>query len=281
MKKYVMQMSIVAVAFMLLLASCKKNDTGTIAPADPAKDIEEVKLALKTNLSFINSFTTGIAGRDKARPNGRDVLPNTPTGVCPAFTLSFDTTGGWGIALGYDYGNGCPNDIALGIIRKGKVTYKYFLSGNLTNTISAKYENYQDSATRYNGLLKSAYQFTSLGHNYFLGADSLRLTNAAWGSSIYQTALSYNQQQGIGTPLVATDDVYHITGTTTTVNSALGLSRFEVLTPLVNKLDCVWIVAGRVKITLGTTVGIVDFGSGTCDNKGTLEVNGQIFPITF
>ncbi len=267
-------------AALLLVTACKKNNTESTAPA-AKPDTEQVKLALQTNLTLINAFTTGVRNKDKARPGGRGEFPESPTGFCPSFGLSIDTTGGWGVAMAFDYGTGCPDDIANGIIRKGKVTYKYFLSNNLTNAITARYQNFQDQATSYNGLFKSAYQYTALGHNWFLGADSLRLTNAAWGSSIYQSALDYRQQQGIGTPLDATDDVYHITGTTTTVNNVLGLSRFEVLTPMVNKFTCAWTVAGRVKITLGTTVGIVDFGNGTCDNVGTLEIGGLIFPVTF
>jgi hypothetical protein len=282
MKKQFITMGSLAAAALLVLASCKKNNTETIVP-QPDSKVEQLKLALQTNLGFIQSFANGVANKDKNRTGGRDGSETmaTPTNPCPAFGLSLDTTGGWGFALAFDFGTGCPNDIALGIIRRGKVTYKYMLTNNLSNQIGVLYQNYEDGPTTFNGVFKSAYQYTALGHNYFLGADSLRFTNVAWGSSVYQTALEYKQQQGIATPFLPADDVYHITGTTTTVNNVLGLSRFEVLTPLVNKLNCNWLVSGRVKITLGTAIGIVDFGNGTCDNVGTLETGGLVFPISF
>jgi hypothetical protein len=279
MKQYRSYIHSIAVAALLALAACKKNNADTLAP-QPTATAEDMQLALRTNLGFVQSFANGVAHKDKNRTGGRGEDMATSTTPCPAFALSFDTTGGWGFALAFDYGSGCPADIALGIARRGKVTYKYMLANNLSSHIGAFYQNYQDGATTFNGVFKASYQYTALGHNYFLGGDSLRLTNIAWGSSVYQTALYYQQQQGINTPLVTADDVYHLTGTTTTVNNIFGLSRFEALTPLVSKLNCPWLVAGRVKITLGNNVGIVDLGNGNCDNQATLELNGFVIPIT-
>jgi hypothetical protein len=283
MKKHLVKITCLVAATVLFLASCKKTTTDTPAE-DQTQQVEKVKQALETNLAFINSFTTGVNNKDKAKTNGSGGAANTsPNGTasCPNFNLAFDTTGGFGVLLAYDYGNGCPADIALGIIRTGKITYKYFISNNLAAAIGVKYQNYLDGGTTYNGIFNSAYQYTALGSNYFLGADSLRISNVLLGNSVYQTALYYKQQQGAATPFIYTDDVYHITGSTSIVNSTTGLTKFEALTPLVNKLDCAYIVAGRVKITLGATAAIVDFGNGNCDNQGTIEINGTIIPISF
>jgi hypothetical protein len=274
-------LSIAFLAISLAVVSCKKSNTDSVAPDNQAQNVENIKLALKTNLSFINSFTNGVANKDKAQTNQGGKLQQAPQNTCPAFTLAYDTIGGWGVALGYDYGTGCPNDIALGIIRKGKVTYKYFLSNNLTNAIDVMYQNFQDSASTFNGVIKSTYQYTNLGSNYFLGSTNLSINNTTFGNSVYETSLYYKQQQGAVTLFVSTDDVYHITGSTAINNSITGLAKFEVLTPLVNKLNCNYIVSGRAKITLGTTVAIIDFGNGNCDNMGTMEINGIIFPILF
>ncbi len=282
MKTNSLKISITAfLATTMVLISCKKNDNDTIASENQAQNVENIKLALKTNLTFINSFTTGVANKDKAQPDQGGKLQKAPQNTCPAFTLAFDTTGGWGVALGYDYGTGCPNDIALGIVRKGKVTYKYFLSNNLTNAIDVIYQNFQDSATTFNGSVKSTYQYNNSGSNYFLGTTNLSINNTSFGNSVYATSLYYKQQQGASTFFILTDDEYHITGSTTITNSITGNSKFEVLTPLVNKLNCNYIVSGRAKITLGTTVATIDFGNGNCDNMGTIEINGVIFPITF
>jgi hypothetical protein len=283
MKKHLVTITSLAAAMVLFLASCKKTTTDTPA-LDQTQQVEKVKQALETNLAFINSFTTGVNNKDKAKTNTSGSAVNaSPNGTasCPNFNLAFDSTGGFGVSLAYDYGNGCPSDIALGIIRTGKITYKYFISNNLTGAIGVNYQNYRDGATTYNGIFNSAYQYTALGNNYFLGADSLRINNVLLGNSVYQTALYYKQQQGAATPFIYTDDVYYITGSTSVTNSTTGLTKFEALTPLVNKLDCAYILAGRVKITLGVTAAIVDFGNGNCDNQGTLEINGIIIPITF
>jgi hypothetical protein len=280
MKQYRSYVHSMVIAGLLTLAACKKNNPDTVAPPPSTATAADMQLALKANLGIIQSFANGVTHKDKNRPGGRTEDMGLPATPCPSFGFSIDTVGGWGFALAFDYGNGCAADMALGIVRRGKVTYKYMLNNNLSSTIGAFYQNYQDGATTFNGHFKASYQYTTLGHNYFIGGDSLRLTNIAWGSSVYQTALSYQQQQGINTPLNVADDMYHLSGTTTTVNTIFGLSRFEALTPLISKLNCPWLVAGRIRVTLGNNVGIVDLGNGNCDNQATLEFNGLTIPIT-
>jgi hypothetical protein len=281
MKKSHMPFAILLGTITCLGTACKKNTIeAPPAAGNESVSVNAFRTALQANLSFIRSFSTALTGKDRTRTNENGELPGTLTEVCPAFTLAFDTTGGWGVALGYDYGNGCPNDLAMGIIRKGKVTYKYFISNDLTHAIRVRYENFRDNSTSYNGVFTTSYQYGASGSNWFLGANDLLVTNSIWGNARYQAALWYRQTQGSNTPWVAADDVYLITGTTTVVSSTTGLSTYEALTPLVNALNCSFIVAGRLKITLGNTTGIVDFGNGVCDNAASLEIGGQVIPIT-
>jgi hypothetical protein len=264
----------------IVFTACKKNaGDATPKPDNQSKNIADVKMVLQTNLNFLGTVAKGLSGTADAKPNSDGTLPSGRTGNCPAVGFSFDTTGGFGVAMLIDYGTGCPADIALGITRKGKLTYKYFWVNNGVTGIGAHYQNYQDGITTYNGKLGATYQYTAAGNQFALGAENLQINNPILGNALYQSALRYEQQQGTVTPWVAADDVYFITGNSSVVSNITGLHKFQVLTPLVNKLNCPYIVAGRVKVTIGTLESVVDFGNGACDNQGTLEIGGVVIPI--
>jgi hypothetical protein len=268
----------------LMLVACQKNvatnQNETTQPSEAT--LASAKLALQTNLSFLNSFSTALNNQNKTQRDANGDFPPSQRTLCPAFSLGIDTASGFGVSLGFDYGdNGCPNDIAQGIIRKGQITYKYFLTNNLTTYIGVAYQNYRDNVSTFNGNFRTGYRYAANGNTFLLDANNLRIQNPIYGDAQYQTAINYTQQEGASTVWVSTDDVYHITGTTTTNSNLTGFSRFEVLTPLVNKLNCNYIVAGKLKITQGAVVATVDFGNGNCDNVGTIEIGGFVFPITF
>jgi hypothetical protein len=274
--------ALITATCLLAVTACKKNNNDADA-VDNAETARRMQQAAQVNMGIISNFSNALNRQQQGTPRADGSLPGTPNGtntICPSFTLAFDTSGGWGVNMGFDFGPGCPADIALGIIRKGKLTYKYFLTNNLVSSIGVKYEQYQHDVTLYNGWLSTSYQYTAQGNNWNLTANNLQVNNPVTGNALYQSNLNYKQQQGAGTPLNANDDVYHITGTSTTTSNISGVSKFEVLTPLVNKLDCQYLVAGRVKITWGGQTGIIDYGNGACDNQATLEIGGQVFPIT-
>jgi hypothetical protein len=49
----------------------------------------------------------------------------------------------------------------------------------------------------------------------------------------------------------------------------------EVAEPLVKAFTCRWISKGVLRIKLNDTVGLLNFGNGTCDNEARLTVNGE------
>jgi hypothetical protein len=75
------------------------------------------------------------------------------------------------------------------------------------------------------------------------------------------------------------DNVYHITGNWETTFSN-GFSRSgTVIEKLVRKLDCRYLVSGLLEITRQNLTGLIDWGDGSCDNRATLEINGNIYDI--
>lgn len=77
------------------------------------------------------------------------------------------------------------------------------------------------------------------------------------------------------------DDVYLITG------SASGLDRnglsytVNITSPLRKEICCRWLVSGKLELSpSGKAVRYVDFGTGDCDNKATVTINGNTYIVT-
>ncbi len=85
---------------------------------------------------------------------------------------------------------------------------------------------------------------------------------------------------GYDTPLNAFDDTYEITGVSSGMNSSKS-HMFTILSPLVKSTGCQWIKSGRLKIEReGRKDALIDFGDGTCDDKGKLTVGSWTKDIT-
>jgi hypothetical protein len=86
---------------------------------------------------------------------------------------------------------------------------------------------------------------------------------------------------GQTTLLDYTDDTYEITGTSNGVNAAGNKYAFSTETALVKSMGCQYIKAGKLKIQRdGKKDAIVDYGDGTCDDKGTISVGTWTKDIT-
>jgi hypothetical protein len=85
---------------------------------------------------------------------------------------------------------------------------------------------------------------------------------------------------GQKTPYLS-DDTYEITGTSSGVNAAGNPYSFETETALVKSMNCDYIKSGKLKIKRsGKKDATVDYGDGTCDDKGTLSVGSWTKDIT-
>jgi hypothetical protein len=86
---------------------------------------------------------------------------------------------------------------------------------------------------------------------------------------------------GTSTLLDPTDDSYEVTGTSSGKNSAGNDYSFETETPLLFSYGCQYISSGKLKIKRsGKKDAVVDYGDGTCDDKGTVTVGTWTKDIT-
>ena len=86
---------------------------------------------------------------------------------------------------------------------------------------------------------------------------------------------------GYTTPLDFSDDIYEISGTSSGINASGNSYSFTTESPLVKAIGCQFIKSGKLKIQRsGKKDATVDYGDGTCDDKGTISIGTWTKDIT-
>jgi hypothetical protein len=99
---------------------------------------------------------------------------------------------------------------------------------------------------------------------------------ATWYS--FSGTKTLTQTAGAGTIIIA-DDEFTITGSNTLAASGGTSISATVKTPLLKKISCKYIVSGTVEIRYNLTTGLLNYGSGNCDNQATITVGNQTNPV--
>ena len=282
------------ITLLLLVVSCQKDKSTNSVTTD----IESLVTASSDELTQESTFNevfddvTGIddatAGEDlgiygangdgiftgQASGGGNDLV-NEPSVKCFTVTVTPRERGVFPKTVTIDFGNGCE---VRGHLRKGKIITVY--TGRLHvpgSKAVTSFDNFSIDSFKIEG--KHAVQNTtrpgSNQRSFTATVENARITNVnngnwcAWKSTRIMT-----QVEGNGTPFFPKDDIFSITGTRSGACSEGKSWTSEIIEPLMKKIGCKWIVKGLGKISLNNTVGLLDFGDGTCDNKATLTIDG-------
>jgi hypothetical protein len=117
----------------------------------------------------------------------------------------------------------------------------------------------------------------SSGKTYFTIAVNGHMVMNKTGDTASHTASRTRTWVAGESTLMLSDDAYEITGSGSTVRPS-GKSFTTVITSaLYVANNCNWIKSGTIEITPNgaTFPRVLDFGSGTCDDKATISVNGK------
>jgi hypothetical protein len=282
------------ITMLLLMVSCQKDKSTN----NVTTDIESLVTASSEELSQESTFNevfddvTGIddatAGEDlgiygadgdgiftgQASGGGSDQL-NEPSTRCFTVTVTPRERGVFPKTVTIDFGNDCE---VMGHLRKGKIITVY--TGRLHvpgSKAVTGFDNFSIDSFKIEG--KHTVQNTTLpGSNqrsFTTNAENARITNVNNGNwCAWNSTRNMTQVEGNGTPFFPKDDIFSITGTRRGECSNGKSKTSEIIEPLVKKFTCKWIVKGVMKISLNNTVGLLDFGDGTCDNKATLTTDG-------
>jgi hypothetical protein len=216
----------------------------------------------------------GIFGRLNACPTVTITRPNAPAPFPVRVVL--------------DFGTGClARD---GHYRKGKIIHVYTNRLIIPNAVvETAFDGFYFDSIKVEGTMriKNTTELT-VGPRYQINVTNGKLTKPngnfiSWNSEKVRTQL-----EGVLTP-APIDDAFKITGAArgqVKRDTTLVGWNATIVEPLVRRNNCRWIVQGTVRTvrenaTTGTRfVGLINYGTGTCDNAATVTINGVTYNIT-
>ncbi|HEY1113340.1 MAG TPA: hypothetical protein VGE66_07245 [Chitinophagaceae bacterium] len=308
MRKVINATRLLAAAFCtsLLIISCQKDTTtedlsaqeeeqASTATAESEAQSEAIFEDIFDNIMGVNAEVaiggTGVfSGRTVSGLDAGGRMMDTYTVGC--FTVTVDHLGGtaiYPIRVTTDFGTaGCTG--RDGRTRYGKIITTY--SGRMIipgSSATTTFDGYRVGDISVSGTHTTINQSTSSERKFVVEVGNGKLS---WPNGNYVQRTSrrvITQVEGLGTPLLPGDDVFTITGSAsgTVKRDDRAMSWESVIQePLRKRFSCHWIVKGTVKTirrnqsSTSPWVGVLNYGTGTCDNKATLTINGVERQIT-
>ncbi|MBI1225081.1 MAG: hypothetical protein GC192_07560 [Bacteroidetes bacterium] len=191
-------------------------------------------------------------------------------GTCPTVTID-PADGSYPRTMTIDFGtDGCTGPD--GRVRKGQIVVS--LTDSLSNTGAVRTATFVDFYVD-GAHLEGTRTLTNQGPNADGNLTFSRTVvggkitfpndeSATWEANHQITLV---QGGNTNTPL---DNVWETTGSSSGVNRNGKAFSTEIVTPLVRKRACPWVVSGTKTLTVDGKTLTIDYGDGTCDRKATV-----------
>ena len=297
--------------FLLLIlttwTSCKKersNDSNaqeeyaSQASSEADAESEIIYNEIFDNVMGVNNDVgmagTGVFGRANITSDGSGTTARTQ--ACPDVTIThLDPVNAFPVRIVLDFGTGCTG--RDGHLRSGKIIVVY------TNRLiipdakaTTTFENFKFDEIKVEGThiitnLSTPVSNTNptLIHKWKVVVDGGKLTKPNGNYTEWNSIKYIIQLEGSLTPYIPLDDIYKIEGNANGKvkrGDLLIAWRTEITEPLIKKFSCRWIVKGVLKVTrlnLSTNspwLAAINYGTGYCDNKAVVTINGISHEIT-
>ncbi|RYY98121.1 MAG: hypothetical protein EOO11_08975 [Chitinophagaceae bacterium] len=291
------RLPLLATGVLLLLAACNKEKSAseltpqeeqsialTSARSDAQShftfdDVFDNILGVNSEVGFGN---TGVFGRPGSGPNVDSIPP------CVQLTVTrLSQQGPFPVRITVDFGSGCTG--RDGRTRYGRVITEYsrrLLDSGAVATTS--FDNYRIDSVRIEGthVVRNTAGFP---RRFTVEVRNARIIRANGDYALWNADRVITQVEGTGTPNLAFDDVFAISG------GASGQARHDNLihtwssvieVPLRKRFSCRWFSAGVV--SSGRTglpasspwIGKLSYGQGQCDNLASFAVNNSTYQIS-
>jgi len=285
---------VIMLSGLVIISSCKKNSIGNDTNADLTLQAGKSDAISDAQFDDVFNIAMGVQSSDV----GENIGIGTAAGIiyrttnvektkstdstvrCFTVTVDPTTLHVFPKTVTIDFGSGCIGKD--GKLRKGKIITTYtgpmFISGSMATTT---FDNYNVDSFKIEGTHTVKNTSTSNSISWSVKVTAGKITNTLNGRWHQWDGERIHQQlQGSDTPYDFSDDEFQITGSSTGSNSK-GISWTSTITePLLRKVSCHWIGAGKIEIERNGHQGILDFGDGSCDNKVTITINGISYDIS-
>jgi len=269
--KRILTPAVIAITAILFLNGCLKDknaDTETTSATDNSICENEFMRLLPT----VNKIAIDEPGVQRLG-GGNSVLTSCPDVSVPDSALQYPRH------MIIDYGTGCTDPVD-GKVRSGKIRATLTLPwDSIGSVITLSLDTYMVGSIKYEGTVT----LTRTGVNSFHkvvsnGKCTKSSTSAPW-------TILFDSDHDItftsGSNVSSDPQIITITGTNSGTDRNGTTWTSNITTPVVRDLNCTWITKGVVELTPnGKPTRTVDFGDGTCDNKGTITIEGNKFEFS-
>ncbi|MGE0021256.1 MAG: hypothetical protein AB7S72_16400 [Draconibacterium sp.] len=266
MKRSGKMFAFLALAVIATFVSCNKNES-ELLPV-------EQKTTTADYLALFNAFD--LTEEEEITNGDEDALKSAEVSGCLTVIVHENETGEfWPRSWTLDYGTENCETI-LGNTRRGKINIS--LSDYWRNEGSFRqitFEDYYFNDNKLEGTKTVANNGENENGNLTFTKKVVngKLTNTD-GTFISWECEKLSEMIAGQETLLYADDVWSVTGSGNGVNIDGNTYSFKIVNPLIYQNGCFYPVSGSVEITTGTSVQVIDYGDGTCDNSATSIVDG-------
>ncbi|MCA6363853.1 MAG: hypothetical protein IM638_12505 [Bacteroidetes bacterium] len=221
-------------------------------------------------MPLVNKISVDEPGVNRV-PAGSNVLS------CPTVTVV--NPGQFPVTMYIDYGSGCT-DAVDGKIRAGR--YICVFSGpwdDIGSSINITLDSFYVNNIHFEGNAVITHsgqrQYTTTVNNGKCSKTGTNPWEILWNCNrtVEWTEGYLTSQQE--------DDVIQVTGSNSGTDRNGKTFSANITSPVIRNMGCSWIQQGRVELTPeGKPTRTIDFGSGTCDNRATVTINGISYNVT-
>lgn len=281
----------------LVFSSCKKQDdnsTGAAGKEEFATVISESDATgevvfddVFNNVMGVSSEVgiggTGVFGRVDVNSSNTNRVEGVDSVTCYVVITKQLGATRFPLQITIDFGSGCTD--RDGRTRKGKIIITYtghlFIPGNSATTT---FDGYYFQDIKVEGTHKLTNTGTTDKKSYTTQITNAKLSMSNGNYMQWSSEKTITQIEGGATSLIGIDDVYNITG-----QSGGSVQKDDkyfqwstaITAALTKRFTCRWIAKGTLSLNKGNdAVAVLDYGSGSCDNKATFTVNGVVHEIT-
>ena len=293
---------ILLLSFLLIVPGCKKTGS-EMTPAEAEQfgratsesdaEAEIIFDDVFDNVMGVNTDVgiggTGIFGTPNFNPGDEVIMGADGTDTVPAcvtITVThLNAPAIFPVKIVMDFGSGCTG--RDGRLRKGKIitvyTGRLVVPGSVAETT---FDNYFVNGIKVEGVHRVENRSTNQQWIFNITVRNGKLTRPNGNYTQWSSTKTITQIEGNNTPLFPLDDVFSIKGESNgTIKRDSTLYQWSARTlpdhPLIKRFACRWIVRGKIAVRrTNSDVAVIDYGTGLCDNKATITINGATFEIT-
>lgn len=290
----IFQWTVLASLLSLFVLSCQKENSIT------GSEDEQQMLATRVSseadseseIVFNGVFDDAIGVNDEVGVAGTGIFGRTT--ACPSVeVIRLNPNAPFPVKIIFDFtAAGCVG--RDGHLRRGKIITTYtgrlLYPGSMATTV---FDGFYIDSVKVEGTHKilnssPATPTQPLTRQFTVDVTNARLLRPNGNFTEWTSHKVITQIEGIGTN-IPMDDIFKVEGNASgRVQRGNLIVRWEsnIIEPLVKRFNCRWIVKGRVRTVRvntasnGPWVGVLDFGTGNCDNQAVVTINGVSHQIT-